>query len=98
LEEELQKQPAEIRQVVNKHIHKNTEDKTNKSPKKPPKPNQHHLQLARKTIINFLEKCTRLYEQDAPQPRMSTYIRYWCIWSNLETFLDLIASAFGDAI
>ncbi len=42
-----------------------------------------HLTLAAKTIQNFLDKCTRLYEQYACLVRMSTYVRCWFAWGVL---------------
>jgi RNA-directed DNA polymerase len=42
------------------------------------------LSLAKKTVKNFLERATRLYEQEPEggvySPRLGLYVNRWCRW------------------
>lgn len=40
------------------------------------------LRPAKKTINNFLQKISRLYEQGADRVRIGKYIQQWCKWRN----------------
>lgn len=52
------------------------------------KPSQ--LKLAEKTLQNFVERITRLYEQDADLDRIGQYVRHFIKWSKAGVSLNFI--------
>ena len=43
------------------------------------------LSIAPKTLANFLDRITQLYEQGADHRRVGKYVRNWLRWSNATT-------------
>jgi hypothetical protein len=54
------------------------------------------LNITRKTLKNFAERITRLYEQGADSKRVGQYIRHWLKWAS--TFRQAIIPASRDFI
>jgi len=57
------------------------------------------LSLARKTVQNFIEKTSRLYEQECraalPAPALERYVKRWVRWTTSGHLLPKIVLCFG---
>ncbi len=49
------------------------------------------LSIAPKTLANFLERKTQLYEQDADARRIGQYVRNWWRWVESLKYVGLLA-------
>ena len=52
------------------------------------------LSIAPKTLANFLERMTQLYEQGADYRRIGQYVRNWWRWVNAGASVCLCFNAF----
>ena len=52
------------------------------------------LSIAPKTLANFLERMTKLYEQGADYRRIGQYVRNWWRWVNTGASVCLYFNAF----